>query len=279
MKRTRASLVVLLWGTALAMDAAAQEIVGDPSSSLVYTPVTPCRVVDTRRNGDPGEVGALQVGERRQWDVRGFNFAFQGGDSNCGELKEPQGRAYALSITAVGFANNGSVKVFEANAAPPAGNTLVYFKGAQKSITTSAIVRVCGSCVDQIEANVSGSATHLAIDVVGYFDQAVLPDPPPPPPPPPTLVPVTVVSGGCSTVGVTNPFDGSVESPACPVGFLLVGGECTAGNGVMRLFQSTRSGDRWHCAARNTFAGPGTYTSPLSACSICLRTPVTVAAN
>lgn len=109
MKRTRASWVVLLWGPALAMDAAAQEIVGDPSSSLVYTPVTPCRVVDTRRSGDPGEVGALQVGERRQWDVRGFNFAFQGGDSNCGELD--QGRAYALSITAVGFANNGSVKV------------------------------------------------------------------------------------------------------------------------------------------------------------------------
>lgn len=269
MKRTRACCVVILWGTALAIDASAQEIVGDPSSSLVYTPVTPCRVVDTRRSGDPGEVGALQVGERRQWDVRGFNFAFQGGDSNCGELKEPQGRAYALSITAVGFANNGSVKVFEANATPPAGNTLVYFKGAQKSITTSAIVRVCGTCVDQIEANATGSATHLAIDVLGYFDQVVLPDPPPAP----TLTAATVISGGCSTVGVTNPFDGSVDSPACPAGFLLVGGDCQAGNGVMRLYQSARSGDRWHCAARNTFGGPGTYTSPLTACSTCLRTP------
>lgn len=91
----------------------------------------------------------------------------------------------------------------------------MYFKGAQKSITTSAIVRVCGTCVDQIEANATGSATHLAIDVVGYFNQVVLPDPPPAP----TPTAATVISGGCSTVGVTNPFDGSVDysPPARPV--------------------------------------------------------------
>ena len=60
-----------------------QEKVAGSGPELVYTPIVPCRIVDTRY----GAGGRLALGDTRNWlsTNPGGNFVGQGGSStNCG---------------------------------------------------------------------------------------------------------------------------------------------------------------------------------------------------
>jgi len=53
---------------------------GDTAADLVYTPVTPCRILDTRLAGGP-----LAADTPRSFSVTAANLGFQGGNaSGCG---------------------------------------------------------------------------------------------------------------------------------------------------------------------------------------------------
>src|SRR5438477_4386429 len=54
---------------------------GDTTDDLVYTPVVPCRIVDTRSGGG----GVFLPGNQRNWLAFSSNFTSQGGSAtNCG---------------------------------------------------------------------------------------------------------------------------------------------------------------------------------------------------
>src|SRR5437867_661337 len=66
------------------------KVLGDTSDDLVYTPVTPCRIVDTRF----GAGGTLLAGQTRNWIAANpaGNFGSQGGAAtNCGIPVKPAG--------------------------------------------------------------------------------------------------------------------------------------------------------------------------------------------
>ena len=68
---------------------------GESFRDLVYTPVTPCRIVDTRA----AVAGALAGGVVRLFDADGSSFTAQGGGSTgCGI---PLGVAQAVTMTIV----------------------------------------------------------------------------------------------------------------------------------------------------------------------------------
>lgn len=135
---------------------------GDAVADLTYTPVNPCRIVDTRNAG-----GVLVANTARTFD--GYNaasFAAQGGTaSDCGM---PSGvsaiamNVYAVSPTALGF-----IKVWGANASEPAVSTVNYQPGIT-AIATGAIVPVDGANSNRFQAK-SPAAVHFIVDVVGYF--------------------------------------------------------------------------------------------------------------
>src|SRR5439155_14966640 len=67
-------------GVAEQKDAPAPDLLGDSAADLVYTPVTPCRILDTRIVGGP-----IAAGGQRNFLVTGTNLSGQGGSATgCG---------------------------------------------------------------------------------------------------------------------------------------------------------------------------------------------------
>ncbi len=140
---------------------ATPKALGDASADLVYTPVTPCRIADTRVAG-----GALTANVQRTFDGVSANFSTQGGTaSSCGI---PSGvAALALNLYAVNPTNLGFIKVWPANAAEPAVSTVNYQVGIA-AIATGAIVPVDGANSNRFLAK-SPAVVDMIADVVGYF--------------------------------------------------------------------------------------------------------------
>jgi hypothetical protein len=135
---------------------------GQSTADLTYTPLTPCRIADTRYAG-----GALQANTPRT--LVGYDassFAGQGGTAtNCGI---PSGvAALAMNAFAVNPSNLGFIKLYAANSAEPAVSTVNYQPGIT-AIATGTIVPVDAANASQFIAK-SPAQVDLIVDVVGYF--------------------------------------------------------------------------------------------------------------
>jgi len=138
---------------------------GDTTRDLVYTPVVPCRIVDTRLTATP-----LQPGVPRVFD--GYNassFVFQGGTaSGCGI---PSGTtALALNVFAVNPTNLGLIKVWPQGQPEPDVSTVNYQPGIV-ALATGTIVPVNAANANRFNAQSPAQVDFIA-DVVGYFRSA-----------------------------------------------------------------------------------------------------------
>ena len=143
---------------------AAAKSLGDVTASLVYTPINPCRIVDTRAAGGP-----LAANVARVFAGYAASFSSQGGGAtDCGM---PNGvAAIAMNVYAVNPSNLGFIKVWAANAPEPAVSTVNYQPGIT-AIATGAIVPVDGAVNNQFAAKSPAQVDFIA-DVVGYFRTA-----------------------------------------------------------------------------------------------------------
>jgi hypothetical protein len=134
---------------------------GDASADLTYTPINPCRIVDTRNVGGP-----LAPNVTRNFVGSSANFSTQGGTAtNCGM---PNGvRAIAMNVYAVNPTSLGFIKVWASNATEPAVSTVNYQTGIT-AIATGAIVPVDGASNNGFSAE-SPAVVDFVADVVGYF--------------------------------------------------------------------------------------------------------------
>lgn len=133
---------------------------GDPTADLVYTPVVPCRVVDTRNVGGAFAPG----GETRHYHAfTGGTFATQGGAaSNCAIPANPA--AVALNIATIN--GGGFLTAWPYNTAQPLASTLNPAPGL--ILANGALVPVCQpSCAAEFSVFTYGA--QLVIDIVGYF--------------------------------------------------------------------------------------------------------------
>jgi hypothetical protein len=161
-------------GTAERVDTAAHEThvstkaLGDPAADLLYSPLTPCRIADTR-----AAVGALVANTTRT--LLGYHastFASQGGTAtSCGI---PNGvAALAMNVYAVNPSNLGFIKLWASNQGEPAVSTVNY-QPPTVAIATGAIVPVNATDSNKFNAR-SPAGVHLVVDVVGYFRSATAP--------------------------------------------------------------------------------------------------------
>ncbi|MEZ5139632.1 MAG: hypothetical protein R2711_12960 [Acidimicrobiales bacterium] len=129
-----------------------------------YVPITPCRVVDTRR---PGAGGAFGNREIRDYVVRGTGGAFaqQGGTAGgCGIPDEALG--VEASITAVDPADSGFFRTWPSGESMP-NATFMNFARNQDTTNTGAIT--FGDESTDIRARNFGGSAQYVIDVQGYY--------------------------------------------------------------------------------------------------------------
>ena len=135
-----------------------------PAGATVYTPITPCRILDTRVGGG-GRVGP---DETRGYVVTGSGsqFATQGGKSGgCGI---PDGAAAVqASVTATAPSGTGFLRVWPADEASP-GATFLNFTGGQATTNTGSVTLAKAGSSD-LKLKGFGSASDYVIDVQGYY--------------------------------------------------------------------------------------------------------------
>lgn len=138
---------------------------GDPNQDLVYVPVTPCRLVDTRapyaavyQNG-----GAFAPNQVR-------TYTLQGGSGVCLTQLPASAMPSAVQLEVFGIpttSGSGDIEILPQGGAFGASATLVYL--GNNAFTSGAATSPVNLANKQISVQVRGGGAHLAIDVVGYF--------------------------------------------------------------------------------------------------------------
>jgi hypothetical protein len=136
---------------------------------LVFTPVDPCRIVDTR---NPGPVsGVFSPNERREFYVYGTSeIASQGG--NPAGCPAPQGEPSAvhINVTAVPVSGLCYFTVFPADVSPPFASLINYSAGVQPVANAATIKTYFQVGAEEIEVlNGPCGTAHLVIDIMGYY--------------------------------------------------------------------------------------------------------------
>lgn len=220
---------------------------GDLAADLVFTPLPPCRIFDTRSVG-----GQIASGSTRSFDTYPFgstNFAYQGGSAagNCGV--NPDAAAVMINIAAPLPSVSGYLTVFPYGTTRPFASNLDYTAGELKN---NEIVATSANSTFDISVYAHGQ-THVAADIVGYFIR-------------PVATAMQCVETANNDLSITgNGGTGNSNAPACPVGYTQTSTNCETTSWLMPIvyFQNGT------CSARNG----DTTTQTLRASRTCCRVP------
>jgi hypothetical protein len=124
----------------------------DPSTSLRFVPVTPCRLVDTRNSNGTFGGPILSANSTRDFPVAG---------GGCGIPSTAV--AYALNVTAVPPAGIGYLTLWPSGQALPATSTL----NSDGRVKAAAAIVQAGTAGDV--SVYTSDTTHLVLDISGYF--------------------------------------------------------------------------------------------------------------
>jgi hypothetical protein len=182
-------------------DDSTADRLGDVAADLVYTPVPPCRVVDTRVSG-----GIIPGNSARTFDLDGSNLTAQGGSGSGCAVPFGAARAAALTITVTGSQAGGYFTAW-ALGTQPLSAAITYAAGETTSNTT-IVPDEPGAGNDF--SLYTFSTAHAVIDVVGYFAAPVA-----------TPLDCTTVSSVSTAVPVNSWT--SIDA-VCPAGRTATGG-------------------------------------------------------
>ncbi|HEX4853382.1 hypothetical protein [Arenimonas sp.] len=229
---------------------------GDANADLVYVPVTPCRLLDTRVAG-----GVIAANTTRGFDVASVaNYSAQGGSaSNCGVGNVAGISAAVVNFTVVTPNAAGYVTAFPAGGSQPLAATVNYTAGDVRGNQT--IVPLDADPAGSDVSVYTFAQTHLVADVVGYF------------------LPPQATGLQCSeTFAIQSvPANGSfdIQLPSCPTGYRVTGAGCRtpgfnqANWAINGLFRASPGVLAAFCSGTNTTNG----TISVEGTAQCCRVP------
>ena len=148
---------------------------GAPAADLVFTPVSPCRIINTTLAG-----GIINPGVNRSFYVSGSTagtFENQGGKAGgCGI--PDTATAVEMNLVAVAPAGPGDFRAFPYSAAPtaPLASVINYSNVAGLNIANGLAQPVCNpattTCTFDLVVQADVAPAHLVVDVVGYYTPA-----------------------------------------------------------------------------------------------------------
>jgi hypothetical protein len=155
------------------MRLATRSALGDATSDLVFVPLPPCRILDTRQ----GSGGILVPGEVRSFQVAGnTEFGPQGGTlGGCGVPPggaEPVAAAVMLNLIAVDAQGRGNMLAWAYGEPQPFASSINYQALNQPmNVANGLIVPIAGTNLVPADMNlrVQFSPSHAIADVTGYF--------------------------------------------------------------------------------------------------------------
>jgi hypothetical protein len=230
---------------------------GEIANDLVFVPITPCRIIDTRLAG--GQIAANSV---RSFDVTAVgDYAFQGGDaSNCGGAGAAGSfAAAAINFTVVTPGAAGYITAFPFLGTQPVAATVNY--GAGDIRGNFAVVKLDqGASANELSVY-SFAQTHLVADLVGYYIN-------------PQATQLDCVEVASAGVDIAAGSFGSQTTPNCPAGYEITGGGCSSSTFdgkivTSRSFDTSATIQNHFCAFRNQGAGTANFV----AYGRCCRTP------
>jgi hypothetical protein len=139
------------------------------AGDLLYSPVKPCRIVDTRKTS----AGIIDANTERNFRVFGSSgtISAQGGDSaGC---SSPQGEPLAVHINmiAVNPTGKGNLQAFPVGAGTGAGLSVNYNTIDTNLANAGTVKTLTGAGADITVAS-NFSSAYTVIDVLGYYYQA-----------------------------------------------------------------------------------------------------------
>lgn len=218
---------------------------GSFMSDLVYTPVTPCRIVDTR-SGAGGIIGA-NAGQ--QFHISSTNYSLQGGQAaDCGVPADVG--AVAINVVSTGQTGAGHLRVVASGGNVPSTSFLNYQPGVNLANAGISKIGTYGGKTG-IFIYSSNSASHAVVDVMGYFSKAT------------RQGPVTVESTpGALNLGATPvvcqaaSFIPAQNWTARPVGAVSLLADASGALGwVSEFVYSTNAGLNWNTVSSGAMPG------------------------
>jgi hypothetical protein len=233
---------------------AGQEILptlGSSSVDLVFTPLPPCRIVDTRVAG-----GQIAAGGTRTFDADGSTFTAQGGSATSCGVPFGVSTAAAMTITVTQPAAAGWFTVWGLGTMPLA-SVLNY--SANDTLANTSVVPIVPGAGNDFSIY-TWAAAHVIVDVVGYYAAPV------------------ATALDCTTVSPTQvavPVNAWTNIDAtCPAGRTVTGGghfinEGTLGTPGIWVFSYPASTSTWRVWVDNQTSG----ARNVQAWAVCCRIP------
>lgn len=227
------------------------QALGDAARDLVFVPVEPCRLFDTRLTAGP-----IPANGTRNFDVSvAGTYTAQGGTaSDCGLSAGGSFAAAVINLTVVGPNAPGYITAYPFNAAQPLASSLNYDTG--DIVGNEVVVKLdLGPASSELTVY-SFAQTHLVGDIVGYFAA-------------PMATPVQCVDTTAVQVIQQN-AGANFYSPSCPAGYNITGGGCTSNSYATRLvsFRTEAVTNNHFCSYYNE-----ALTTEVTAYARCCRVP------
>jgi len=224
--------------------------IGSSTTDLVFIPVQPCRIFDTRNTA----AGRLTVGTPRAFEVAPGPFTAQGGSSTTCSMPALDPEAVAITLTVVGGTATGNLRAWPYYYSAPNASVANWTASSGPAIANTTIVRIhqCTICSAELYVQADGNSVHVVGDIVGYFWS-------------PTQTPTShEVLNSVTSIAANASF--TVYSPVCPAGTRVTGGGHGAqwfdspayvtssrpSNGTFTPVSGTNDADRWMFQGTNS---------------------------
>jgi hypothetical protein len=186
-------------------------VLGSSTADLVFTPVTPCRIIDTRNATNPTLAGPIGPNSGKQFSVSLANYATQGGFAgSCGIPIAPA--AVAINVTSTGQAGLGNLRVVEVGGGIPTVSLLNYSPGV--NLANAAVARSAGTLGGvNIFIYSGGSTSQVVVDIMGYYAAPVA-----------TALACLTTANTATVEAAGASF--SLNAAACPAGYTSVSVNC-----------------------------------------------------
>lgn len=219
---------------------------GSATGDMVYTPVTPCRIVDTRVTA----AGPIVANSTRSFVALNTDYSFQGGSAtDCGTGGTSLVGAVAMNVTAVTPGGAGFATVFPFNTSQPLASSVNYTAGA--IVNNAIITRIPNPLTNNDFTIYTFAQSHFVVDIVGYFSA-------------PQATALQCVQSGLATVDMPAGGSATVFSPSCPAGYTKTSTSCDTTSSSAYLTISAIGG----CQGRNTSGSVQQLTAQATCCRV-----------